>query len=152
MSYLDSNGIMMLEETDSISPFQTLINGMQAATSNVIAELQTLAEDTGWINLNPNAGYAVSSGQQTRIRRIGSTVITNGLVTPSGGSWLAGTNLSGIFTLPTGFRPAHDLFAPGAGTSGTAGGTLTVRTSGSLDIRIGYTDTSFISITASWFV
>lgn len=40
MSTLDSNGIMFLEETDPISPFQTLINGLQAATSAVVGDLQ----------------------------------------------------------------------------------------------------------------
>lgn len=37
MSYTDANGILFLETTDPITPFQALMNTMQAATSDAVA-------------------------------------------------------------------------------------------------------------------
>lgn len=37
MTTTDSNGILFLETTDPISPFQTLINGLQTATSSALS-------------------------------------------------------------------------------------------------------------------
>lgn len=42
MTTTDGNGIVFLEEDDNISPFHTLINGLQQATSNVVTGLKTL--------------------------------------------------------------------------------------------------------------
>lgn len=64
--YLDPNGIAVIEESDPIVPFQVLINGMQAATSNKIAEVESEAPQirTGTVAINyngsPQANRSVS--------------------------------------------------------------------------------------------
>src|SRR5690606_1446750 len=60
----DSNGILYLEETDPITPFQTTINALQAATSAAILDAQ-IWEIPG--------GHLIASSNQT---------ITNATVTP----------------------------------------------------------------------
>src|SRR5690606_23423829 len=64
----DSNGILYLEETDPITPFQTTINALQAATSGVIEPLLYNSDD---IVLPKLAGLG---GAEVVIHRVGHVV------------------------------------------------------------------------------
>lgn len=90
MSTTDGNGIVFLEETDNISPFHTLINGMQQGTSDAFTELkEELALDYLVANLtSPPSTSSATSGNGTLVPW--TTVSNSGI-----------TQTSGVVTIPT---------------------------------------------------
>lgn len=89
MATTDANGIVFLEETDPIAPFQTTINTLQQGTSDAIGGLGSWRNYTPVLS-TPTGSPTLGSGGSLvgRYTRIGNTVI--GRV---------------ILTLGTGFSP-----------------------------------------------
>lgn len=86
----DSNGILYLEETDPITPFQTTINALQAATSAAILDAQTWEIPGGRIvaatNQDiPHATVTTITLSNVATLRGGMTVGSSGLIVPRDG-------------------------------------------------------------------
>lgn len=62
--YLDPNGIAVIEETDPITPFQTLLNSMQSATSNKVAALDGKFPQIQYGSVNISMGGQASATAQ----------------------------------------------------------------------------------------
>lgn len=103
MTTTDGNGIVFLEETDSISPFHTLINGLQQGTSDAIgslkSDLDNVTQDTGWIDLTLTNGWTESSSNFTPQYRMRNGIVAlRGRVT-------GGTPSASIAALPAAIQP-----------------------------------------------
>lgn len=86
----DSNGILYLEETDPITPFQTTINALQAATSAAILDAQTWEIPGGRLVASdnqdiPHATVTTITLNDVATLRGGMTVGPNGLIVPRDG-------------------------------------------------------------------
>lgn len=86
----DSNGILYLEETDPITPFQTTINALQAATSAAILDAQIWEIPGGRITASggqtiPHATVTTLTLSNVVTLRGGMTVGSNGLIVPRDG-------------------------------------------------------------------
>jgi len=72
MTTTDANGIIFLEETDAISPFHTLINGLQTATSTAISQVPvnnvSASSIAGGIASAPGGLYTTASWNWTPSR------------------------------------------------------------------------------------
>ena len=86
----DSNGILYLEETDPITPFQTTINALQAATSAAILDAQIWEIPGG--HLTATSNQSIPHGTVTTLTlgttvalRGGMTIGSNSLVVPRDG-------------------------------------------------------------------
>lgn len=86
----DSNGILYLEETDPITPFQTTINALQAATSAAILDAQIWEIPGG--HLTASSNQTLTNGTVTTLTldttvalRGGMTIGASGLVVPRDG-------------------------------------------------------------------
>lgn len=86
----DSNGILYLEETDPITPFQTTINALQAATSAAILDAQIWEIPGG--HLVASSNQAIPNGTVTNLTldttvalRGGMTIGPSGLIVPRDG-------------------------------------------------------------------
>lgn len=100
MSYLDSNGVLMYEDTDPISPLQVLLNTGQASISTVLGDVLPVTEDTGWVNVNFIGGF---SGPYFQVRRIGPDCQVRFYISSS-----LPVGANDIGTVPAQFRPTED--------------------------------------------
>lgn len=99
MTTTDANGIVFLEETDPISPFHTLINVLQTATSQAIA-LNTTD------SFSASSPWGVFSNSLSRLNKL---VVWNFRFDRTGAASSADEVIG---TLPVGFRPAITIYAP----------------------------------------
>src|SRR5690606_5302466 len=86
----DSNGILYLEETDPITPFQTTINALQAATSAAILDAQIWEIPGGHLTAAsnqtlPNNTLTTLTLGTTVALRGGMTIGPSGLIVPRDG-------------------------------------------------------------------
>ena len=124
----DSNGILYLEETDPITPFQTTINALQAATSGVIEPLLYNSDD---IVLPKLAGLG---GADVVIHRVGHVVdlFTTGNVS---GTFPPGlTDVIAAGGVPVGLRPALANRHGSAYFSASHSGGVVLRPDGSVSV------------------
>lgn len=119
MGTTDSNGIYQYAETDTASPFSTLLNlGQQSistAVASIRARLNALEATPSWAAFTLNSGWAVASGYNTRVLRDGKIVQVEGTRITRSGSDLTVTGgtaaidhvfMSGTNVIPSGYRPA----------------------------------------------
>lgn len=92
--------------TDTVEWF--ISDGTNWNTILVAAAWQTPTFQNSWVNFVPDGGQ-----QTVKYRKVGDMIQLRG----SCGNGTAGT----IFTLPTGYRPAADVYGPGYGLATTVG-------------------------------
>ena len=194
MATLDSNGVLIYQDTDNYTPIQTALNLAQSNLSNLLGgkprfervatttarnalvasvgvgniskanplivwradaadglqleyttngtTWRTIADkeyydsqvqDTGWVNITPNAGFTATEGLGYRIKN--GVVYLRGCVTRTGGAFT--TTKETVFTLPTAARIAvYARFPLATYASPTNGGTLMcdLTTGGDVDV------------------
>lgn len=109
----DSNGILYLEETDPITPFQTTINALQAATSAAILDAQIWEIPGGRIIADSNQTIPHATVTNLTLSNVvtlrgGMTVGSSGLVVPRDG-WYTVTGSVRWGTSGTGTRQLRIL-------------------------------------------
>lgn len=108
MATTDSNGIVFLEDTDLVSPLQTTINVLQAATSNALTSFKTA--DTSWASWSPTlTNITVGNGTLTAYSRtFGSGLVYLELYL-TGGTTTSITGTVSISNLPYTARSTNSL-------------------------------------------
>lgn len=119
MTTTDSKGIVFLEESDIISPFHTLINGLQTGTSNAVGDIQTdvaalettVTEIAGTDPVDvpyKDSSWVVQTGaaRPKYFKRDGIASLTSGRIIKASGSTSFSANAETPFlNIPVGFRP-----------------------------------------------
>jgi hypothetical protein len=84
---------------------------VETDTGNVIrysgSAWTALADDTGWVTVPTQSGWAADAANPLRVRRVGAVVHFRGVVNRTGSTLPATTDDSGVATLPAGCRPAN---------------------------------------------
>ena len=138
MSYTDSNGILMYEDTDAVTPLQTLLNTGQASVSTQIGPLKTSAFDTGWVNCIPGSGSTLHS-RPAQVRRIGKMIFARGGFAPTSGSYSGTVNVGTVPANSSGLSLRPDdiaLFLSIGNTIANSGGRSYVNTDGSIIMNV----------------
>lgn len=115
--------IPLFDDNSPVTPIQAPLNAMATALNNYLKKT-----DTGWVALNPAAGWTAGSG--LGYRRIGDILYLRGQLTPNSGN-VSATN--GVCTLPSAVRPSQSFAIIGVG-GGSVFAKLIVGSSGSIDI------------------
>lgn len=150
--YLDPNGIAVIEESDPIAPFQTLMNTMQAATSDVVSDLKS---DTSFASQDvPVTGTGWSSEGNIWVAKFGPMVSL----------WVNKSTTSAISygtqagTLPALYRPGSNVYGSmvfgGNFGANNPAATLRVQPNGGLILYVAGSQSgtsSWVRGTMSWW-
>lgn len=98
--------------------------------------LDSIAGDTGWVDITLRPGFAWQNGNPAQVRRIGSVVYARW-------GW-ASTNMlpsesNIVGDLPAGFYPAESVYVMSSSSNAESPGVAVFGTSGDIQIRTGQT-------------
>lgn len=117
---------------------------------NYRLEEQAAAEDTGWVSIATNIGFAPEDTNLPQVRKIGKVVYARGGWDNTGIA--VSTTYAAIGVIPEDFRPAETvLFAPGM-SSGAAQATMRIEPNGNVALRTGPVGSSYYTTNGTWLV
>ena len=140
--YTDDNGIVRFESLDNIAPLQVGLNAALESVSDSLTDtresiegrLDSLEEDTGWVDVTLEPGFAHQGTGRFQVRRIGNLVYPRWGVSNSGITAINTTYTVGTLPDPI-FYPAQTVYASGGSSSARATPSVVIFSSGNIQVR-----------------